>query len=86
MRLAHLAGRCFVAIALLTPLAAAAQFTTPAVYENPNIVSPQVMASATSGASVQPGFANVPATQAARPHAAGWCRRGTGPATRASCT
>ena len=69
MRLAHLAGRCFVAIALMTPLAAAAQFTSPAVYENPNMVSPQVMAPATAGTTIQPGFANVPTTQTARPHA-----------------
>ncbi len=65
MRLAHLARRCFVAIALMTPLAAAAQFTSPAVYENPNIVSPQVMGTNTSAA--HPGFANVPTTQPQRP-------------------
>jgi hypothetical protein len=67
MRLARFAGRCFVTIALLTPLAAAAQFTSPAVYENPNIVSPQVMASATSTSPAHPGFANIPSAQPVRP-------------------
>ena len=39
MRLASFAGRCFVAIALFAPLAAA-QTTAPAVYESPGVNVP----------------------------------------------
>ena len=65
MRLASFAGRCFVAIALFAPLAAA-QSTAPAVYESPgvNVGAPtdaQTLGSAGTFSLTHPAIPNGPA-------------------------
>src|SRR5579859_1157764 len=67
MRLARLAGRCFVAITLFAPVAAA-QTTAPAVYESPGVNVPaptdaQTLGTAGTFSLTHPAIPNGPTKQ-----------------------